>query len=120
MYNSYGIVLSKEHANSGSIFVDHASDYIFYFTQTSIKGKQTAEGKYKFKTFAKSYNIKIKYYYANNRIFNSQVFKESYIIQKQTQSFYRVNAHYQNGIVERKIKTLISLARVILFNAIIK
>ena len=64
--------------------------------------------------------MKIKHYYADNRIFNSQVFKESCIINEQTQSFYGVNAYHQNGVAKNKIKYVVSLVRTMLFNTMIK
>ena len=36
--NNNGLVLSKDFARCGTIFVDHASDYIFHFLQTSADG----------------------------------------------------------------------------------
>ena len=118
--NNYGKILNKDHATCGSLFIDHASDYIFCFIQTSTSGEQTVEAKHKFETFAKNCNVTIKYYHADNRIFNSQIFKESCITNQQTQSFCGVNAHHQNAIAENKIRTVISLARAMLFNSMMK
>ena len=77
--NVHGCVLKKEHANCGTIIVDYASDFVFYFAQTSTEGSQTVEAKHKFKRFAKNCGVKIRQYYANNKIFNKQAFHESYI-----------------------------------------
>ena len=100
--------------------MDHASDFTFNFTQTSTAAEQTVEGKHKFETLAKSCGISIRHYHADNKIFASQAFKESFIAAQQTQSYCGVNAHHQNGVAERKIKTVIFLTRAMLFTAIIK
>jgi len=118
--NNNGLVLSKVSAHYGTIMVDHASDFIFHFIQTSADGVQTVDAKHKFETFAKSCNVEINHYHADNKIFNNHLFKESCITAQQTQSFCGVSAHHQNGVAERKIATVISLARAMLFNAMIK
>lgn len=100
--------------------VDHASDYIFHFIQTSVEGSQTIDAKHKFEIFAKSCGVNIKHYHADNYIFNHDLFKESCISARQTQSFCGVNAHHQNSMAERKIRTIVALARAMLFNAMIK
>ena len=88
--------------------------------QTKTDGEHTVEAKYKFEIFSQSCDVQIKYYRADDRIFNSQAFKESCVTNRQTQSFCGVNAHYQNGVAENKTRTVISLARVMLFNSMIK
>ena len=118
--NNNGLVLSKESAKYGTLFVDHASDFIFHFLQTSPDGSQTVDAKHKFETFAKNCGVDIRHYHADNKIFNNQLFKESCITAQQTQSFCGVSAHHQNGVAERKIKSVINLARAMLFNAMIR
>ena len=118
--NIHGCILKREHATCGTIMVDHASDFIFHFVQTSTEGSQTVEAKHKFERFAKNCGVDIKHYHADNKIFNEQVFRESCIAASQVQTFCGVNAHHQNGVAERKIKTVISLARAMLFTAMIK
>ena len=52
MCNNYSSILTKEYAACGALMIDHTSNYIFYFIQTSSNSNQTVEAKYKFKTFA--------------------------------------------------------------------
>ena len=108
--NNNGLILSKEHASHGTIMVDHASDFVFHFIQTSFCRSQTVEAKHKFENFAKSCNVDMRHYHADNKILNNQLFKESCITAQQSQSFCGVNAHHQNGVAERKIQTVITLA----------
>jgi len=100
--------------------VDHASDFIFHFIQTSVEGSQTVDAKHKFEIFTKSCGIDIKHYHADNHIFNHNLFKKSCISAHKIQSFCSMNAHYQNSVAKRKIYTITSLARAMLFNAMIK
>ena len=69
-------------ANNGTIFIDHASDYVFTFIQTKNRGVQTVEDKCKFETFAKICSTSAKNYHFDKIIFNSQIFKESCITNK--------------------------------------
>ena len=100
--------------------MDHASDCIFNFNQTSTESSQTVEANHKLEPFAENCGASIRHYHADNKTFTSQAFKESYIAAQKTQSFCGVNAHHQNGVAERKIKTVFSLARTMLFAAITK
>ena len=58
--NVHRCVLKKEHANCGTIIVDHASDFVFHFVQTSTEGSQTVEAKHKFGRFTKNCGVKIR------------------------------------------------------------
>ena len=81
---------------------------------------QTAEANQKIENFAKSCNVCIKNYHADNRMFISKVLKDRCIANQKTWSFYGVNAHCQNGVDEIKISTVMSLDYDVLFNTMIK
>ena len=55
--------------------VDYASDFVFNFTKTSTEASQTVQAKHEFETFAKSYDVTIQHYHADNKIFTIQPFK---------------------------------------------
>ena len=82
--NNNGQVLLKEYSNCSTIFINHVSDFIFNFIQVSTDGAQKVSRKYKFETFTKLCGIDIPYYHADNKIFNNQTFKESYITTQQS------------------------------------
>ena len=94
--------------------------FFFHFVQTSTEGPITVEAKHEFERFSKNCGVEISNYHADNKIFNEQTFRESCVSAGQAQSFCGVNAHHQNGVAERQIKTIISLARAMLFTAMIK
>ena len=118
--NNNGQILMKKHARCGTVMVDHTSDYVFHFIQTSIEGSQTLDDGHAFETFSESCGVKTKHCHADNHVLNHALFKESSISVRQTQSFCGVNAHHQNGVTERKIRTIVSLACAMMFNAMIK
>ena len=78
--------------------VDHASYFMFNFTQTSAEASQTPQAEHEFETFDKSCGVTIQHYYADNKIFNSQQLKEKITSAPKIQSFFGVNAHNQNGV----------------------
>ena len=112
--------LTKDHTFCGTLMIDHTSECVFCFIQTSISGEQTVKVKHKFERFPKSCNVNIKHYHTDNKIFTSQVFKESCVTNNQIQSFCGVNTYHQNSMAENKTRAVISLARAILFNVMIK
>ena len=100
--------------------LDHSSDFVFHSMQTSADGYQTGDAKHKFKTFSKNCDMQIKHIHVDNKIVNNQLFKESCIATQQTQIFFVVRVYHQNGVDERKIKTVISIARSILLHAMMR
>ena len=75
--------MNSAKAACSAIVVDHASDFIFNFAQTSAEGAQTVKTKHKFERFAKNCGAEIKYYHTNNKIFNEQGFRESCVVANQ-------------------------------------
>jgi len=61
--------------------------------------KETVDGKHKFKGLCNQYSITIKNYRADNHIYNSQLFRQSYSATGQGLLFSGVNTHHQNSIV---------------------
>ena len=72
-------VLSKINSTCSTIILDHASEFMFIFAQTSTEASYTVYAKHKFETFDKSCGVTIEIYYAYYKIFTSQQFKESFI-----------------------------------------
>ena len=116
----HGQILKHNKANNLIIMVNHALDYVFVFIQTSTKAKQMVEAKHKFECFVQNYRISIKHYHADNKIFSKSIFHKSYSVANQILLFYSINAHYKNSIAKRNICTVILLARVMLFAAMIR
>ena len=64
----------KDKFNSGTIFVDHTSGYIFLHNQVSLQTGKTLIGKHAFENFAKLCGVTVKKYRADNQPFWSAEF----------------------------------------------
>jgi histone deacetylase 1/2 len=97
--------------------VDHFSRLSFVYLQYSSSGAETLKAKLAFEDFARSHGVTIKHYHADNGRFVDNLFKNSCEEKGQTQSFCGVNAHWQNGIAERHIRSHQETARTMLLHA---
>ena len=100
-----------------TLFIDSISKKIFIEFQSLTDAAQTLVGKHRLEKTAAEYKIKIKHYCADNGVFKLKEFKLD--IQKQDQkiSFSGVSAKWQNGVVERYIRTITKCARTMLLHA---
>jgi hypothetical protein len=97
-------------------FVDHASGFIFARNRVSLLAGETIVSKKMFKTLAQSYGVTIEIYLAEKVPFNSREFTQDLLSKGQTIDLSGVGAHHQNGVAERSIKTVTSLARAMLLH----
>jgi hypothetical protein len=110
-------ILTKNRYKVATIFVDHYSRLSFIYLQYSTSGAETIKAKQAFEDFAKSHGVTIRHYHADNGRFIDNLFKNSCEEKGQTQSFCGVNAHWQNGLAERHIRTHQEMARTMLLHA---
>jgi hypothetical protein len=94
-----------------TVFVDHYSRWSYVHFQKSTSGAETVEAKRAFERLAASHNVRIRHYHADNGRFAENLFMQEIIPCGQTISFCGVNAHFQNGIAERRIRELQDQAR---------
>jgi hypothetical protein len=106
---------AKFHA--ASIYVDHASRYTFIKCHYSTGSQEAIEGKQRFEQLAATHGVKIKAYRADNGIMACQEYIHNVTLSQQTISYCGVNAHGQNGIAERSIRTVCDRARTMLLHA---
>ena len=102
---------------AGTIYVDHASGWIFHRPQKSIAASDTIRGKLLLEREATEVNTKIKSYHSDNGVFNSDEFRQHCDQLDQTQTFSGVGAKFQNGVAERSILTICSMARANMLHA---
>jgi hypothetical protein len=105
--------------HAGTLFIDHASRYLYFTPQISTGAIEAVQAKQDFEFHASSFNQTIKRYHSNNGIFNSKLFKDACTLQKQHINFCGVDAHHQNGLAERYIRTITERARTMLIHAMI-
>ena len=103
----------------GTIFVDHASSYIFINHQVSLDVTQTLQGKHKFEKDADLYGIKIKAYRGDNHPFAAAEFQADIQLEDQDLTLSGVGAHHQNGVAERALQTITTWARAMMMHQMI-
>ena len=109
--------LTRKRYRAATVFVDHWSGLSYIHLQKSTNAEETMEAKVAFERYAAKSNIKVRHYHADNGRFGENLFKNEVQKQGQTISFCGVNAHFQNGVAERRIRTLQDQARAILAHA---
>jgi hypothetical protein len=100
-----------------TIFVDHFSRLSFVHLQESTKGEETLLAKKAFEAYAASFGVKVRNYHADNGRFAERLFLDHAEENGQTVSLCGVNAHFQNGIAEKRIRDLTARARTSLLHA---
>ena len=103
--------------HAGTLLVDHASRYLYFSPHLSTGSAEAIAAKHKFELLASQFNRSIKCYHTDNGIFAAKDFRQSCIKQQQRIRFCGVNAHHQNGIAERHIRTITERARTMLIHA---
>jgi hypothetical protein len=103
---------------AGTIYVDHASGYVFHQPQKSISAEETIRGKLVFEQESADSGIKIKSYHSDNGVFASKEYREHCESLGQSLNFSGVGAKHQNGVAENAIKTVCNMARASMIHAV--
>ncbi|KAL7460959.1 hypothetical protein ACHAXS_001393 [Conticribra weissflogii] len=77
----------------------------------------TVEAKQNFEHFCGTRNVDVEHYHANNGLFADSDLTQEIKKNMQRLTFCGVNAHHQNGITERMIKSLTLISRTLLLHA---
>ena len=109
--------LTRSRYRVATVFVDHYSDLSYVYLQQTTSGEETVRAKQSFKQFSESHGIPIKHYHCDNGRFADNKFKNHILSQHQTISYCGVNAHFQNGRAEKRIRDLQDNARTMLLHA---
>jgi hypothetical protein len=104
----------------GTLLVDHASRYLYFTPHLSTGCQEALSAKHSFELHASQHNRYVKCYHTDNGIFSSKEFRAHCTQQKQHFRYCGVNAHHQNGIAERNIRSITERARTMLIHAMIK
>ena len=110
----------NEKYNGGTLFVDHASGYLFNHLQISLRSGETLVGKRLLEREATEHGTVIRSFQADNGVFTSAEFKEDLDRKQQPLHLSGVGAHHQNGVAERSIKTVSYLARSMLIHSALR
>ena len=102
---------AKYHA--ASIYVDYASRYTYIKCHYSTGAAKAIEGKQCYEQLAASHGVKIKAYRVDNGIMSCHDYVQHATLNQQSITYCGVNAHGQNGIAKRSIRTICEHARTI-------
>ena len=111
---------TKARYKGATIFVDHYSNMTFVHLQKSLNSEETIRSKQAFERWSASCGVTIKHYHADNGRFAETAFMADVAKCGQTISFCDVNAHFQNGRAERRIRALQDMARTQLLHAMVR
>ncbi len=110
--------LAKKRYKVATIFVDHFSGLSYIHLQKSTNADETLEAKLAFERFASKFKVQVKSYRAVNGRFVENKFMAPAVKESgQTITVCGVNAHFQNAVAERRIRTLQDQARTMLIQA---
>ena len=98
--------LTQQRYKYATVFVDQFSRYTFVYLQKRVTSQETVMAKHAFEHSAEQRGITIKHYHADNGRFADNAFILDCQANRQSISYCGVNAHFQNGIAERRIRDL--------------
>jgi hypothetical protein len=110
--------LTTKRYKVATIFIDHYSRLSFVYLQKTTKGDETVLAKKAFERFASVYGVTVKHYHSDNGRFAENKFAAALLegTNQQSITFCGVNAHWQNGIAEKRVQDLQSQARTMLLH----
>jgi hypothetical protein len=111
-----GLAHPKKGYKVATILVDHFSGLSYIHLQKSTNADETLEAKMAFERYASKFNVKMKSYQADNGRFAENKFMAAVKESGQTITFCGVNAHFENAVAERRIRTLQDQARTMLIH----
>lgn len=102
---------------AATVFVDHVSRFSYVHLMKDMTSAKTLKAKLAFEAEAAKNGVAVKHYHCDNGRFADNAWKESCELKGQTISYCGVDAHFANGIAERRIGQLTELARTQLIHA---
>ena len=96
---------------AATVFVDQYSGYGYVHLQKSTGAEETLEGKRAFEMICRQHGVTVRHYHADNGSFKAHAWKKACMDKEQGFTYAGVNAHHTNGLAERRIRSLQTLAR---------
>jgi IS30 family transposase len=95
--------LTRKRYKAATVFVDHFSRMNYVNLQEGPTSADTVEAKKAFESYPRNMGVRIQHYNADNGRFADNGFVNA--VKKQRQIIYlcSVNAHFQNGVAEKRI-----------------
>ena len=106
--------LTKAKYYTTTVFVDHFTDYTYVHLMRDTTAKSTIEAKHAYESLMMSHGHRVMAYHADNGRYAESAFRKDAKDKAQQLTFCGVGEHSQNGIAERRIKSLSEDARTML------
>jgi transposase InsO family protein len=120
LFTSKGKSKANDMYTGGCLFVDHCSTHIDCQFQTHLNTHQTLIAKEQFELMCRDVGVIPQEYLTNNgSAFSSKDYTAKLREFAQIYRFAGVGAHHHNGIAERAIQTVMSIARTMMLHAAI-
>jgi hypothetical protein len=91
---------------AATIFVDHHTDYTYVHLMRDTTAESTLEAKHAYERLMRRHRHKVMKYHADNGRYAENLFVQDVRDQGQNITYCGVGSHHQNGIAERRIKSL--------------
>ena len=120
LYQGFGKTTTDDMYSGGCLFVDSASKFIHVEHHVGLNSHETLAAKTKFERLLSDLGVVVQEYVSDNSsIFTSAAFATALTAFCQITHFAGVGAHPQNGVAERGIQTIMSMAHTIMLHATI-
>jgi hypothetical protein len=111
LQHTKGLESSLKQYVGGTIFIDHATNFLFNNHQVNLTAASTVESKHKCESLFDEFGVQIKQYSADNHPFRSKIWVSDCAIQQQLATHHSgVGAHHQ-VLAERQIQTTFNWSR---------
>jgi len=119
VFSTHGTPTNKTYKYS-TFWIDHYSKFVYVTMHATKRAEDLLQSKLEFEDFASRYGVSISHIRADNGAYTAKILDHDCRKKLQTLSFCAVGAHWQNGVAERFIGTLVTRARTILLHAMAK
>ncbi|KAI2489917.1 hypothetical protein MHU86_24671 [Fragilaria crotonensis] len=89
-----------------TIYIDHYSRLSYVHLQRQLTSEETVQGKVAFEKFCEARGVTVTHYHADNGRFADKGFVNHVTANRQSITYCGVNAHFQNGMAEKRIRDL--------------
>ena len=103
--------LTTKRYKYATVFVDQASKLGYIYLQQTNSALEILEAKAAFQQHSLDRGVIIKAYHADNGIFKANDWQQACRNERQRLTFSGVNAHFTNGLAEKRIRDLQDLTR---------
>ena len=114
--DSYGKPSSAKY-KGGCIFVDHGTGYVHVEHQLGFSAVETIRAKQSFESMAFEHGVVVQSYLTDSGAFKANAFVQQIRDHGQHIRYCGTNAHHQNGVAERSIRTVSNMARAMLLHS---